>query len=287
MAPPVLIKAPLELQQACLAYRAQGQRIGLVPTMGALHDGHRSLVEAARAENDVVVVSIFVNPAQFAPTDDLDRYPRTPEEDLAMLAEAGADIAFMPEPSAVYLPDADLKISLEALSIRGEGESRPGHFDGVALVVSKLFMLSQAHRAYFGQKDFHQTVLIRRLVKELFWPLEVRVCPTARAADGLALSSRNTYLTATERALAPTLYQGLQNMKALAQAEPGVASGRLRDAFLDTLDDAFELDYIDVVSAEDMRPLEAAWPEHHPVAVAAAYLGQTRLIDNLALYQLP
>lgn len=260
-----------------------GHTLGFVPTMGALHAGHAQLVAEARAQNTAVLVSIFVNPTQFGPTEDLSRYPRTPEADLALLEQLGADAVYTPTPEDLYPPQGQLHISLTHTSRLLEGASRPGHFDGVALVVTKLINQTHPTRLYLGQKDFQQTVVLRQLVHEAFLPVEVVVVPTVREPDGLARSSRNRYLSPAERTAAPQLYRALSS--AGQQAQPGLASAAIVQAFAASLalEPAFRLDYAEVVSGFTCQPLAALTPEDRPVLVAAAYLGTTRLLDNLPL----
>jgi pantoate--beta-alanine ligase len=226
--------------------------IGLVPTMGAFHEGHLSLFRAARAENDVVVVSLFVNPAQFAPGEDLERYPRDEERDAALAAKEGVDVLFVPDAEEIYPAGFQTWVDVEELGGILEGRHRTGHFRGVATVCLKLFNLVRPERAYFGQKDAQQAAVIKRMVRDLAVPVEIRVCPTVRDEDGLALSSRNVYLTPDEREAALALPRALQ----------------ARDA---SLLDGLEVDYFEET---DFEPR---------VLVAAVRVGGTRLIDNVVL----
>lgn len=252
--------------------------------MGALHAGHAALFSAASAENGHVLASVFVNPTQFDHAADLERYPRTLEADLAVAAAHGVDAVFAPSPESLYPTETNaLHVSLPHLQGLLEGASRPGHFDGVALVVAKLLCLTQPTRAYFGQKDFQQTVVIKQLVAELLMPVEVVVVPTVREADGLALSSRNRFLSTEERTVAPQLYHALE--AAARASSPGSAAIVALHAFDRALaaSPAFKLDYAAVVSGHTLAPVETLLPEDDPVLVTAARLGSVRLLDNARL----
>ncbi len=262
--------------------RQQSSTLGLVPTMGALHAGHASLLRAARAQCDLVVASLFVNPLQFAPNEDLDRYPRTFDADCALLESEGVDALFAPSPAEMYPPGAETLIDVPGIGSRLDGASRPGHFRGVATVVAKLFHLIQPHRAYFGQKDAAQVAVLRAMVRDLNFDLDLIVCPTVRDADGLALSSRNRYLSPTEREQALALPAALQQ---LARA---VNSGQhsapiLRASLHQQLQQSpgLRLDYADLIHPDTLLPVETALPG--TLVAVAAYLGSTRLIDNLIL----
>jgi pantoate--beta-alanine ligase len=268
------------------AARATGRTVGLVPTMGALHDGHRSLVARAGQECDVVAVTIFVNPLQFGDPEDIARYPRTFERDLAVCAEAGAHVVFAPSVSEMYpsWPDPPATtISVEGVSNRWEGASRPGHFDGVATVVAKLFAAAGPCRAYFGLKDFQQLAVVRRMASDLCLPVEIIGCPTVREPDGLALSSRNVRLAATERRAARTL------SKALAAGRAAIAAGERDGATVKAAMHAVAdheplvgLDYAVPVDAGTLEELETiADPATVRLLIAAA-VGPVRLIDNSA-----
>jgi pantoate--beta-alanine ligase len=235
-----------------------GGEIGLVPTMGAFHEGHRALFAAARAENDYVVASLFVNPAQFVAGEDLERYPREEERDAAVAKEAGIDLLFAPPVEEMYPPGFQTWVEVEELSRGLEGAARPGHFRGVATVCLKLFCIVRPRRAYFGQKDAQQVAVVRRLVRDLELEVEICVVPTVRDADGLALSSRNAYLSADDRDRALAL------PRALATRDPRRAREVLRSAGLD----------VDYVAVADFDP---------PVLAAAVRVGSTRLIDNVPL----
>ncbi len=263
--------------------RAASQgRFGLVPTMGALHEGHLSLVKRAREECDAVGVSIFVNPTQFGPGEDLNRYPRDLDGDLRALEPLGVDLVWTPSPEIMYPPAFQTWVMVEEVSKALEGERRPGHFRGVATVVAKLFNVFTPDRAYFGQKDAQQTVVIRRMVMDLGFPIEIIVCPTVRAQDGLALSSRNRYLSPEERQAATVLF------RALSEARTAYLHGH-RDAdvlraIIKTVLDREPLarvDYISVADPETLAELEQL--DDGALASLAVYIGRTRLIDNVLL----
>jgi pantoate--beta-alanine ligase len=269
------------LRATIRGWRTQGHMIGFVPTMGNLHAGHHSLVKLARARADRVVASVFVNPTQFGPNEDFERYPRTLAQDQAGLAESECDVLFAPDVSTVYPFGHDKSVSLHVPELTDtlEGAHRPGHFDGVATVVCKLFNLVQQDIALFGQKDFQQLKVIERLVRDLSLPVKVMSGPTLRAEDGLALSSRNQYLSADERATAPLIYETLQQMRDLIAK--GHARKVVEQAAASKLERAgFVPDYAAIRRAEDLS--EPGENEHEGlVALIAARLGTTRLIDNL------
>lgn len=263
------------------ARRGPSGTLALVPTMGALHAGHLKLVEEAKARANHVAVSIFVNPLQFGPGEDLNRYPRQEEQDLDALRSAGTDLVWLPTTEDLYPAGFATRISVAGISERWEGEARPGHFDGVATVVAKLLTAVMPDVALFGEKDFQQLAVIRRLAADLGLPMEIAGVPTVRDADGLALSSRNAYLSADERERAVAL------PAALAQARRDILDGSEVGASLAaaraTLDEAgFEpIDYLALVDAATLEPVEA--PRGDMRLIAAAKLGSTRLIDNLAV----
>ena len=269
------------LRAAIRGWRSQGQTVGFVPTMGNLHAGHHSLIKLARARADRVVASIFVNPTQFGPQEDFSGYPRTLAQDQAGLAEVECDLLFAPELTTIYPFGAEHSISLHVpqLTETLEGAHRPGHFDGMATVVCKLFQLVQPDLAVFGQKDFQQLKVIERMVRDLWLPIKVMAAPTLRADDGLALSSRNQYLSADERALAPHIHATLLKMREL------VAKGHAwrvieRAAAANLARAGFVPDYAAIRCIDDLaEPAEGA--QTGLVALIAARLGQTRLIDNL------
>ena len=279
-----LVKTVAELQKIVKETKKAGKSIGLVPTMGALHEGHASLIKAAHAENDFTIVSDFVNPTQFGPTEDLDAYPRTLDHDCKLAEEMGADVLFAPSPKEMY-PSRDMTW----VEVTGDitkvlcGRTRPIHFRGVATVVSKLFNLAQPDKAYFGQKDAQQAQVLKRMVKDLFFPLEIRVMPIVREADGLAKSSRNVYLNKAERSAAVIL------SKALAKAKAAFEAGERDSAKLIALvtemiqtEPLSNIDYVEMYQLPDLTPAEKTITTDHLLAVAVKF-GTTRLIDNVVL----
>jgi pantoate--beta-alanine ligase len=268
-----------ELRQARKSLLAE---VGLVPTMGALHDGHLSLIETARRENDYVIVTIFINPKQFAPHEDLEGYPRDIEGDLAKLQKAGVDLVFLPSPLVMYPEGFRTYVTVKEITLRLEGERRPEHFRGVTTVVSKLFNLAQPDRAYFGQKDAQQVVVLRQMVKDLNFPVEIVVCPTIREADGLAMSSRNVYLNAKERESAARLFHALQ--EAGQAYEKGERDPELlRTIALEVLnsDEIIRTDYVSIV---DPSTFGAVIYQDDPMLIlVAAQIGRPRLLDNCLL----
>jgi pantoate--beta-alanine ligase len=250
--------------------------------MGALHDGHASLVRAAKRECDLVVATIFVNPTQFGPKEDFARYPRSMEADLALLGAAGAKLVFTPAVEEIYPPGFSTYVEPPAVAAPLEGRIRPGHFRGVCTVVLKLFQLAPADVAYFGQKDYQQSLVIRRMIEDLNVPIEIRVEPTVREADGLAMSSRNAYLSADERRQAAALSRGLQAARdAFRAGETRAAS--LKDAVADELDGAGirAVDYIAICDRSTLAEMDLA--SNDSIALVAARVGSTRLIDNMEL----
>ncbi len=281
------IRLPRVMMDTAWKERLHGKGIGLVPTMGALHEGHLSLIRAARAENDMVVASIFVNPMQFAPGEDLEKYPRDMAADMEKLKAADVDILFAPEAASMYPKDFSTSVSVRGISGRLCGAFRPGHFDGVATVVLKLFNIVQPARAYFGLKDYQQTLVIRKMAKDLDLSLEIVLCPTQREADGLAMSSRNAYLSGSERAAAPVLYRALrEGAAAIRDGERKTAP--VREKIHSVLRSEPLVNGIQYASAYDPESLEE--PEKikgNSVLLAAAIrIGACRLIDNLILNDL-
>lgn len=264
--------------------RAALGNVGLVPTMGALHAGHISLVENARVENDHVIVTIFVNPTQFGPHEDLAAYPRDLPGDLDMLEKAGVSLVFTPTPELMYPPDYQTYVTVEDVAQGLEGERRPGHFRGVATIVAKLFNLAQPQRAYFGQKDAQQVAVIRRMVHDLNFPLEIVICPTVRERDGLAMSSRNQYLTPQQRAAAPVLYRALHEAGRLydtGQHHPDALRQTMREVLIEQ-PLVTQIDYISVADARTLK--EADTPVDTPLLLSlAVQVGRTHLIDNCLL----
>ncbi len=268
-----------ELRATVRNERQAGLRIGCVPTMGALHDGHLSLVEAARRETDFVVVTIFVNPTQFGPTEDLDKYPRPLEADLAKCREAGVNLVFHPDVSTVYPAEDASFVEVPVISKTLEGAHRPGHFRGVSTIVLKLFNMVMPDVAFFGQKDYQQQLLIRHMVDDLNVPVEVRTCPTVREPDGLAMSSRNAYLSEDERQTALALSQALKIAEQSLLTD-GKSAAQARQRMIEHLTSTpgLELDYATIADAHSLRELNEASSEM--VALIAARVGATRLIDN-------
>ncbi|MDA8049086.1 MAG: pantoate--beta-alanine ligase [Rhodospirillales bacterium] len=269
-----------ELTRARAALVSGGRPLALVPTMGALHAGHLSLIAAAKRRDAAVAASIFVNPLQFGPAEDFARYPRDEAADLAALREAGCELAWLPSGSTMYPPAAASVIEVAGPALLWEGTARPGHFRGVATVVAKLFGQIRPQLACFGEKDWQQLQVVRRMVHDLYLGIEIVAVPTVRAADGLALSSRNQALAPADRALAPRLYTALAALAAsLADGQP--AAERTEAAAAALAEAGFRPDYVALVDAETLEPLPAARPPAR--LIAAAWLGQVRLIDNVAV----
>lgn len=270
-----------ELQAFLNSARSQGQRIGLVPTMGALHEGHLALIRQALAENDVVVCSIFVNPTQFNNHEDLEKYPRTEAQDLAMLQSAGCQVAFVPEVQQMYPSPTQLQFDFGPIATVMEGKSRPGHFNGVGVVVSKLFHITRPDKAYFGQKDLQQVAIIQQLVRDLSFSLELVIVPTLREPSGLALSSRNQRLSAAEKELAPQVFHRLSLARAqlLKGCDISLVHAELSTYFSKIT--AFNLDYFEIVDQTNLQPLAKYIPGKPAALCIAIYLGPVRLIDNI------
>ena len=274
-----IITTPEAIRTECRHGRQQGGGLGFVPTMGALHRGHLALVEAARRENRATAVSIFVNPTQFGPGEDYARYPRQLEKDASMLERAGVDLLFAPHPEAVYPPGDATAVLVEGLSERLCGASRPGHFRGVATVVLKLLHLVQPDRAYFGQKDAVQVAVLRRMVCDLHVDVTLAVCPIVRDEDGLALSSRNAYLSPAERRTALALVRGLRALQAAAERGETDCARLLGAARAVLAEQAnLRLDYLEAVDENDLLPRPTLQPGL--LFAVAAWVGTTRLIDN-------
>ncbi|MBI3952318.1 MAG: pantoate--beta-alanine ligase [Acidobacteria bacterium] len=261
---------------------ARGQRIGSVPTMGALHEGHLSLVRRARERSDLVVASVFVNPAQFGPNEDYTRYPRNLEADAAQLAREGVDCLFAPSLEEIYPPGYATYVEVEGLSDRLCGKSRPGHFRGVTTVVLKLFEIVSPDYAFFGQKDAQQVVIIKKMVEDLNLDVEIIVCPIVREADGLAMSSRNNYLNAEERAAATILYKALQRARQMIDA-----GARNAEEIVQAMRAMIEneprarIDYVEIANAKTLKPLTTLTGEC--LIALAVFVGPARLIDNLVV----
>ena len=270
-----------EFQKLCREWRAQGQILALVPTMGGHHAGHQSLMRAAQASGARVLVSLFVNPAQFGPDEDLAAYPRNPERDAEIARLAGADVLFMPDPHSMYAPDHATWVEAPSLTRTLCGISRPDHFRGVCTVVLKLLLLSQANLAFFGEKDWQQLAIIRRMTRDLNVPADIRGCPTVREADGLALSSRNVYLTPEERAQAPQLQAGLRQARELArrgERSESILCAVAREYWTRHLPLGRE-EYLSLVHPHSLEYMETLGDS--AVMACAVHLGKARLIDNI------
>ncbi|MHC4443841.1 MAG: pantoate--beta-alanine ligase [Planctomycetota bacterium] len=262
------------------AVRRAGKSIGFVPTMGSIHEGHRSLMRAGRSECDELVVSIFVNPTQFCPGEDFDRYPRPLDADLSACEAEGADSVFCPPVSAMYPSGSRTTVKVSGLTEGMCGAHRPGHFEGVCTIVTKLFNVVQPDIAYFGQKDAQQAAVIKRMVQDLLWPTKIVVCPTVREADGLAMSSRNQYLSPQERKQATCLYQTLDwGRKEIVAGERNVADlvARMRQRIEDA--GSCRIDYIEIVDVDELTPKSTA--EGKCLIGLAVWIGPSRLIDNI------
>lgn len=278
-----IISTISEMKSVVRQARIKGQSIGFVPTMGYLHQGHLELISRARRENDLVIVSIFVNPLQFGPTEDYEKYPRDPEADSQKAESAGCDIIFLPEASEMYPAGYSSFVEVEGIDQVLCGASRPGHFKGVATVVNKLFHIITPTHAYFGQKDAQQALLIQKMVSDLSMDVEVIVAPTVREGDGLAMSSRNSYLTHHERQAAAVLYRSLNAAKEL------IAAGernplKITGLIFDTLqkEPLARIDYVEVVDASTLKNFEQVLSNRVLIALAVR-IGKTRLIDNLIM----
>jgi pantoate--beta-alanine ligase len=270
------------MRAACRAVRRQGKRLGFVATMGALHEGHLSLVRAGQRGCDAVVASIFVNPTQFGPTEDLAKYPRTLDRDRELLEKEGVELLFAPAVEEMYRVGGVTWVEVEGLSGKLDGASRPGHFRGVATVVAKLFHVIEPEAAYFGQKDAAQVAVIRRMVRDLNFPVEIVACPIVREADGLAMSSRNAYLSPTQRKQALGLHRSLVRVKKMWEAgEESVE--RLRAAGREEVskENSVQLDYFEIVDPDTLDPVGNAGKG--TLVAVAAIVGTTRLIDNVLL----
>ena len=262
--------------------RRDGRRIAVVPTMGALHDGHLVLMHHARAHADVVILTIFVNPTQFGPNEDLARYPRDEAGDLAKARACGVDLAFCPEAAAMYLPGSQTFVEVRELQQPLCGASRPGHFAGVATVVTKLFHVTLPHLAVFGEKDYQQLAIIRRMVRDLDFGIEIAGVPIVREPDGLALSSRNAYLSPDERRQALSLSHGLQAAEAQFRAGERSAAALVETARAPiAVQPSARIDYVELRDADDLSPVTTI--ERPAVLAVAVFVGKTRLIDNRVL----
>ncbi len=277
----IVISKVKELEEAVEAFRHEGKSVGLVPTMGALHEGHLSLVKRCREENGVVVVSVFVNPTQFNNKEDLRTYPRTEEADKALLAKAGCDIVFMPTVEEVY-PEPDTRVfDLGKVAEVMEGAMRPGHFNGVAQIVSKLFMMVKPDRAYFGEKDFQQIAVIRQMVKSEGFKLQIVPCPIVREADGLAKSSRNVRLSPEARSIAPNIYRILCESVDYAKSHSVAETTQFVTDGINSYPE-MEVEYYQIVDGLSLMPV-ADWNDSdYIVGCVTVYCGGVRLIDNIA-----
>lgn len=274
-----IVKTIEEVRTQVKQWKKEGLTVGLVPTMGFLHEGHKSLMERAVKENDKVVVSDFVNPTQFGPTEDLASYPRDLQRDAKLCEEAGVALLFNPEPEEMYYPDRTTSVTMEGLTKELCGKSRPIHFSGVCTVVSKLFHIVTPDRAYFGQKDAQQLAVIRRMVRDLNFDIEIVGCPIIREEDGLAKSSRNTYLSAEERKAAVILNQSLKIGKSLIEQGERDAK-KVKAAIVKNLETEplAKIDYVEVVDFNTIEPIETI--QGDVLTAIAVYIGKTRLIDN-------
>ena len=271
-----------DMRAASRAARGAGKRLGLVPTMGALHEGHLSLVRAAREASDVVAASIFVNPTQFGPNEDLTKYPRSFERDCQLLEREEAEYVFAPSVEEMYPPGAVTWVTVEGLSEKLDGRSRPGHFRGVATIVAKLFHAAEPDAAFFGQKDAAQVAVIRHMVRDLGFPVEIVVCPIVREPDGLAMSSRNAYLDREQRKRAPALHRALMRVKKLAEAGERKAELLIEAGREEIGHESWvTVDYFEIVDPDSLDPV--ADVSRGALVAVAAYVGTTRLIDNVVL----
>lgn len=276
-----VVKTISELKSLISGYKQENKTVGLVPTMGALHAGHKSLVDRARKENDIVVVSVFVNPTQFNNKQDLATYPRTEERDCALLEAAGCDVVFMPAVEEVYPEPDNRQFDLGAVAKVMEGAHRPGHFNGVAQIVSKLFGFVEPDRAYFGEKDFQQIAVIRKMVQLEGFKLQIVACPIKREDDGLALSSRNVRLTAEQRQLAPNIYRVLKESCNFAKSHTVAETEKFVVDSLNALPQ-MEVEYYSIVDALTMQPV-SDWADADSITgCITVYCGEVRLIDNIA-----
>ena len=275
----IVARTPKEVKETIRDWKKQGYSIGLVPTMGYLHEGHGSLIERAVKENDKVMVSVFVNPIQFGPNEDLETYPRDFDADLQMIEKLGADMVFHPEPSDMYAPDFSTTISVAGVSENLCGTRRPGHFNGVCTVVTKLFNLSEADRAYFGQKDAQQLAVVRRMVRDLNANIEIVGCPIIREDDGLAKSSRNTYLNPDERKAATVLSKALRTGKQMIESgEKNAEVVKYKITEIISKEPLAKIDYVEITDWNSIEPVDII--DRSTLCAIAVYIGNTRLIDN-------
>lgn len=272
-------RTPAEVKEVIKEWKKQGYSIGLVPTMGYLHEGHGSLIKKAVEDNDKVMVSVFVNPIQFGPNEDLETYPRDFDADLKMIESLGADMVFHPEPSDMYASDFSTTVSVAGVSENLCGAKRPGHFNGVCTVVTKLFNLSEADRAYFGQKDAQQLAVVRRMVRDLNANIEIIGCPIIREDDGLAKSSRNTYLSSEERQAATVLNKALIAGKQMVEeGEKSALAVKTRIEDIISKEPHAKIDYVEITDWNSIEPVDII--DGSILCAIAVYIGNTRLIDN-------
>ena len=272
-------RTPAEVKEVIKEWKKRGYSIGLVPTMGYLHEGHGSLIKKAVEDNDKVMVSVFVNPIQFGPNEDLETYPRDFDADLKMIKSLGADMVFHPEPSDMYASDFSTTISVAGVSENLCGAKRPGHFNGVCTVVTKLFNLSEADRAYFGQKDAQQLAVVRRMVRDLNVNIEIVGCPIIREDDGLAKSSRNTYLSSEERQAATVLNKALIAGKQMVEeGEKSALAVKTRIEDIISKEPLAKIDYVEITDWNSIEPVDII--DDSILCAIAVYIGNTRLIDN-------
>ena len=281
-----LVRIIHELRAAVGHQKRNGKRVGFVPTMGALHAGHVSLVRLSKAQADITVVSIFVNPAQFGPDEDFQNYPRTLEDDLKILEAEGTDIVFIPLQSEMYVEKRFLNFTIDGLGQHMEGNTRPGHFEGVLLIVSKLFNAAKPDMAFFGQKDIQQFKLIDRLITELNYDIRLVMGETVREEDGVALSSRNRYMTPENRKIAPVLYRVLSGIKTALCENPRSVDQLVAQGKQEFVDEGARTDYLMVASYETMQPVTSVETPGRYVIGGAIHLGSTRILDNV-IFEVP
>jgi pantoate--beta-alanine ligase len=277
-----VISSSAVMQQAVLAHRQAGRKVGVVPTMGALHEGHLTLIRRARTLADIVVTTIFVNPLQFGKSEDLSRYPRTLENDVKLAGEAGTDLVFAPPDPEIYPSGFSTSVEVQGVTEPLEGKSRPGHFKGVTTVVAKLFHITQPHLAVFGQKDAQQVAVLKKMVRDLNFPVELVVVPTVRESDGLALSSRNVYLTPSQRSEAPVLYRALRRGEELLRGgKKDCEMVRRQMCEMITSGSSGVIDYVSIADGATLQEAATAHPEQDLLLSLAVRFGSTRLIDNI------
>lgn len=285
-----LIKNVTEMNNWFLQTDRKNKSLGFVPTMGFLHEGHLSLIKEAKSQNDLVAVSIFVNPTQFAPNEDFENYPRHIDRDYKLAMEAGADMVFYPSTEDIYIPGSSTTVEVAGDIVKKLcGASRPVHFKGVTTVVNILFNIVRPDKAYFGQKDAQQALIIRKMIRDLHMPVQMVVCPIVREADGLAMSSRNTYLNSQERKQAVCLYTGLQQAEEYLKSEAPDSNktDRLVQIIKDCIqrNDLAEIDYVQILDGETLDDITYIEPGKKALAAVAVKFGKTRLIDNIVLWQ--